>query len=268
MKFETIPPPADLEEIVRFFWVYESNDAGADYVYRSLADGCAELIFTYQGVFQEMIGDKKDTSPLCHLVAPTRHYRRFFTNDSFGIFGVYLLPFSLPLIFHSTTDSFNGDLHDTQSLAGRSGRILDERILTAKSNAERVEILSAFLRDRISKSRELHPVGKWAISKMIQTQGQIGMQSLLSDACISQRQLERKVKELTGFTPKTYSRILRFQAATAQYSAFNTASLTEIGLQCGYYDQSHFIHDFKEFSGYQPGEYFSGNGEGMEYRDA
>lgn len=45
-------------------------------------------------------------------------------------------------------------------------------------------------------------------------------------------------------------------------------SLTDIAYDCGYYDQSHFINDFKEFSGYSPKVYFSGNAEGSEYLEA
>ncbi|MBO9660186.1 MAG: helix-turn-helix domain-containing protein [Chitinophagaceae bacterium] len=44
-------------------------------------------------------------------------------------------------------------------------------------------------------------------------------------------------------------------------------TLTEIAYQCGYYDQSHFIHDFKEFSGYHPRHYFKGDTEGTRWKE-
>ena len=59
-----------------------------------------------------------------------------------------------------------------------------------------------------------------------------------------------------GFPPKLYSRITRFQAALGEYGSGK--SLTDIAYDCGYYDQSHFINDFREFSGYNPKVYFSG----------
>ena len=83
---------------------------------------------------------------------------------------------------------------------------------------------------------------------------------------ISQRQLERTFKEYAGFSPKTFARILRFQSATNHYGT-TKKTLTEIALDCGYYDQSHFIHDFSQFSGYTPSEYFLGVPEGIEYRE-
>ncbi|HEX2898290.1 MAG TPA: helix-turn-helix domain-containing protein [Bacteroidia bacterium] len=83
---------------------------------------------------------------------------------------------------------------------------------------------------------------------------------------ISMRQLERTFKDHAGFSPKTYARILRFQSTTKEYG--NThKTLTDIALDCGYYDQAHFIHDFRQFSGYAPGDYFFGKPEGIEYRE-
>ncbi|WP_350340143.1 helix-turn-helix domain-containing protein [Paraflavitalea speifideaquila] len=57
-----------------------------------------------------------------------------------------------------------------------------------------------------------------------------------------------------------------FQEALQQYGS-TFKSLTDIAYECGYYDQSHFIHDFKEFSGYHPGQYFKGRPEGIEYKE-
>jgi len=89
---------------------------------------------------------------------------------------------------------------------------------------------------------------------------------LANDYFLSERQFERQFRKFSGFSPKLFSRIVRFQSALTQYGN-NEKSLTEIALETGYYDQSHFIHDFKEFSGYHPKQYFSGNSGAIEWRD-
>ncbi|RYF96544.1 MAG: AraC family transcriptional regulator, partial [Chitinophagaceae bacterium] len=63
------------------------------------------------------------------------------------------------------------------------------------------------------------------------------------------------------------SRILRFQMATRLYGV-KEKSLTDIAYGCGYYDQSHFIHEFKQFSGYHPRQYFSGSPEGVAWKES
>ena len=57
---------------------------------------------------------------------------------------------------------------------------------------------------------------------------------------------------------------MRFQAAT-QHKTGEKVDLTDIAHNCGYYDQSHFINDFREFSGYTPKEYFWNIAEGTQY---
>jgi len=81
---------------------------------------------------------------------------------------------------------------------------------------------------------------------------------------LSTRHFERKFKEFAGLSPKLYSRIIRFQAAT-QHKLTGIRDLTKIAYACGYYDQSHFINDFREFSGYTPKEYFWSEADGTQY---
>jgi methylphosphotriester-DNA--protein-cysteine methyltransferase len=73
-------------------------------------------------------------------------------------------------------------------------------------------------------------------------------------------------KHFSGFSPKLFSRIIRFQSALNHYGK-KEKKLTEIAYDAGYYDQSHFIQDFKEFSGHSPKEYFSGKTETTQWRD-
>ena len=80
---------------------------------------------------------------------------------------------------------------------------------------------------------------------------------------LSERQFNRKFKEYAGFSPKMYMRLTRLNKAIKQQAA--NKPLSRIAYECGYYDQSHFIHDVKTFTGYHPSFYFSGKAEGTEW---
>ena len=136
-------------------------------------------------------------------------------------------------------------------------------MLTAPDNPSRVEILSGFLQKLLDKDYREEPFIFSSINRIIQSRGLVNVTDLASEYFISKRQFERKFKEFAGFSPKTFSRINRFQATLKEYGSGK--SLTDIAYDCGYYDQSHFINDFKEFSGYSPKAYFSGKAEGSEY---
>jgi AraC-like DNA-binding protein len=262
--YVTFPPPPPLARYVRMFWAFEyAVPDGEPYVYRSLADGCAEMVFHYKGRFSQLGGSCDD---IAVLHAQTSRYRRFLTHGSFGIFGAYLYPSALPQLFGMSSPAFSNEMPALSAVCGAEGRLLEERIMTAKYHHRRVEILSDFLLSQLGKRKPAETAAHQAIQTIIKAQGMVNVTALAADLCLSTRQFERHFKTYAGFSAKTYARIIRFQRAASQYGRIEE-NLTALAYECGYYDQSHFIHDFKEFSGYHPRQYFSGRPEGIEYRE-
>jgi AraC-like DNA-binding protein len=267
MKYYTIPPPASLAGLVRFFWVLETSEGDEEaYTHRSMADGCAEMIFHYKGVFEELL-PANDTKPsgISGIAGPSRQFTGFRIQEDFGIFGAYLFPFAIPRFFGIPAATISNQLPDLQTLLGQEGKDLEEKIMLAGNNSTRVNILSSFLEARLIKNNRHQPPVFSAISHIIQSKGLVRIDTLASQYYLSTRQFERAFKQYAGFTPKLYARIIRFQSALAEYGN-SDKNLTTIAYDCGYYDQSHFIHDFREFSGFDPRYYFSGRAEGTEWR--
>lgn len=261
----TFPPPPQLARHVRMFWVFEYDvPEGSPYVYRSMADGCAEMVFHYKGDFTE-VGDHSYHPAVIH--AQTSKHRRFLTHGSFGIFGAYLYPTALPQLFGLSSSSFSNQMPSLTDVMGAEGAFLEEQIMTASSHQQRVQLMSAFLGKLLNKRKQEETAAHVAVKHIIQVNGQVNVSALASQICLSTRQFERKFKEFSGFSPKIFTRIIRFQRALSEYGN-KQMSMTEIAYQCGYYDQSHFIHEFREFSGYHPRQYFSGRPEGIEYRES
>lgn len=263
--YRTFPPPPALVAHVRMFWVFEHEVAeGEPYIYRSMADGCVEMVFHYKGIFTEPARPNDVYHPAV-VHAQSSHYRRFLTHGSFGIFGAYLYPTALPQLFGLPATDFSNQMPGLEAVLGTEGRLLEERVMTAADHYERVKILSAFLEARLRK-KEQHPTAAHlALRHILHQKGQLNVEQLAAETCLSTRQFERRFKEYCGFSPKLYTRIIRFQHALAAYG--EERSLTDIGYACGYYDQSHFIREFREFSGYHPRQYFAGHPEGIEYRE-
>jgi AraC-like DNA-binding protein len=269
MKYYIIPPSASLARWVRFFWVFEGNPKdGIPYIYRSMADGCAELLFHFKGVFNELnetdtVIDQSFGRSL--LSGPAAHYRRFVTTEDFGIFGAYLYPFAIPKLLSLASTELSNQMPDLDVLFGAEAKELEEKVMLASDNLARVKLVSAFLEKQFAKTRDQNSSIISSIKHIIHSKGPVNIEKTAADFFLSKRQFERKFKEFSGFSPKFYSRIVRFQSAVKQHGIKNK-SLTEIAYDCGYYDQSHFIHEFKEFSGYHPRHFFSGTSEGAEVR--
>lgn len=260
MTYYTIAPPLSLSAYVRFFWVLESNEP---YCHRSMADGCTEMVFHYKGLFDEILtATQTEKSFASGLHGPSKKYRRFKISEGFGIFGVYLYPFAIPKLFSIPASALADQIPDLRTLLGKKGGELEEKIMLAKNNLHRVAIITAFLEKKLLADNKLQPGCCSAISDIINSGGSISVNELARRSFLSIRQFERNFKIFSGFAPKLYSRIIRFQSAVQHYGS-SQKSLTDIAYDCGYYDQSHFIHDFKQFSGYHPKQYFSGKAEAV-----
>ncbi|MBN1143007.1 MAG: AraC family transcriptional regulator, partial [Bacteroidales bacterium] len=97
--------------------------------------------------------------------------------------------------------------------------------------------------------------------------GQITATSMADDLSLTTKSLERKFAHYLGKTTKQLVKLIRFQQVLQDFSNHKHIHLTEIAYRNGYYDQSHFIRDFKTHTGYTPKEFitrypgFSLNGE-------
>lgn len=256
MTYYTIKPSKKLADFVQYFWVFEGTASEAQpYFHRTFANVCPEIVFHYEGIFDEISNDNKLTKNfVTGIHAQTKHYRQFVIKQSFGIFGVYLYPYALSALFDIPTIDFTNQRPDLFSIFKIDGKNIEERMCTAKNTVDRISIISEFLEVRVKTKTPKRPQINEAIKTILKAKGEVNINELASQCCLSVRQFERNFKEYAGFSPKTFSRITRFYAIVEEPSN-QQKTLTEIAYFFGYYDQSHFISDFKEFSGICPGEW-------------
>lgn len=268
MKYFTVKPPERLAGYVRYFWVLEGEvSPDKAYIHRSMADGCAELIFHYNGIFDDLIDDvPAGKSFSSGLAGQSQIFRRFLIKQNFGIFGAYLYPFAVSQLFSIPGIDAKNQMIDLKTLLGSEANELEEKVMLATNNELRFKIVSEFLERKLIKTKKQPPGVFESVKHIIQTNGTASVEALAQQVFRSTRQFERSFKHFAGFSPKLFSRIIRFQTALAKYGN-NGKSLAQIAYECGYYDQSHFVHDFKEFSGHNPKEYFSGMAEATDWRD-
>ncbi|WP_422079906.1 DUF6597 domain-containing transcriptional factor [Ulvibacterium sp.] len=264
MKFQTFKPSRQLTTFVKSFWTLESDQP---YTHYSMADVCPELLFHFRGQFDELHDSgKKEKSFTAGIHGQTRITRKFQISQGFGIFGVSLYPQAIPLLFGIPTNEISNYMPDLNILLKAEGDELEEKIATASDNFQRKKIIEDFIESKLSQyHKEQLPVFS-CINAIIENRGQTKVRQLANDCFISERQFERQFLKFSGFTPKLFSRIVRFQSVLSKYQNVEK-SLTVIALDAGYYDQSHFVHDFKEFSGHLPKDYFSGNSDVTKWRN-
>ena len=121
--------------------------------------------------------------------------------------------------------------------------------LTEVRKAQRIKILSTFFNKQAEQRKTENKKVVFAIKQL---QMGISLPTVQNELNITERSLERYFKQYVGISPKLYARINRFQTALETLRKSNFDSLTDIAYQNNYFDQSHFIRDFKEFAGTTP----------------
>lgn len=267
MKFITIQPPASLSMYVSSFWALEGRSSILNpYVFRLMADGMAALVFHYSGAFNELYQDgHQEESIISGLTSQSEKFRLFSINRDFAMFGAHLYPYAISHLFSIPSTELKNQLIDLKSLLGKHDDGLEERIMLAKDLPARVKIITRFLENRLRKITPMPPGIFETINYITKTNGTTEVDALAQRNCLSMRQFERNFKQFSGFSPKTFSRIIRFQNTLSQKDK-SRKTLTQIAFDAGYSDQAHFIRDFKEFSGITPKEYFYGKGGNSSFK--
>ena len=257
MIFYTHPPSQYLSEYVRFFWVLEGTERLTfPFIHRATAECCQELIFYYKGEVKayrsESIAEKTFSSG---LYAQSQSCRKFQIDNGFGMLGVYLYPHTSPLLFNIPADRISNYNVDLSTLFGNEGAVLEDKVMCAATNLKRIELISDFLERKLSEPKRRSAYLSSCIRQSI-VKGIAPSVSDMADACnLSVRQLERDFKTLSGFSPRLFSKLIRFRHLLENVPD-KLLSMTDLAYEYDYYDQSHFINEFKRFTGLTPTQYF------------
>ncbi|TGJ99770.1 AraC family transcriptional regulator [Leptospira semungkisensis] len=130
---------------------------------------------------------------------------------------------------------------------------IEEKLLEAKTDQERISRLESIL---VSEWRGsgFDPLIRETIRRIRAAKGDLRIADLVKGMPISRDSLEKKFRQIIGTSPKQYAGIIRMRNLIDSYSP--EKSLTETAIQAGFFDQAHFIKDFKIFTGQTPKEFF------------
>lgn len=134
--------------------------------------------------------------------------------------------------------------------------LLREQLAEATHHHERVGIFERFLMARLLRTTPARDLLiDVAVERLVAAKEPLRMKDLVRHIGLSQRALERRFRRVVGSTPKKFSSIVRLRKVTQMRRGVGS-DLTDLAFQAGYYDQSHFIHDMKRFTGVAPGVFF------------
>jgi AraC-like DNA-binding protein len=158
--------------------------------------------------------------------------------------------------FLGTPASELADTHvDLDALWGISATELRERLCAAKTSAERFTLLEKALVAHLFRPLERHRAVRFALDTFGRADSGLAIRDVARDAGLSQRRFIQLFAREVGMSPKLFCRVRRFRQALETVRQTAAPDWGRVAVDCGYYDQSHLIHDFRFFSNLSPTEF-------------
>lgn len=152
-------------------------------------------------------------------------------------------------------DALSDRIVPLSDLLGASATALRERLLACLSLPAKFSLVENWLSARLDPRRAPSALLAWAVDRIETGAGQVGVDALAREAGVSRKHLAGLFRRQVGVGAKALARVHRFRAAVAMLSGQDRVPWTALALQCGYFDQSHLVRDFRAFSGFTPGEF-------------
>jgi len=146
---------------------------------------------------------------------------------------------------------------DADLIWGEEFTLVREQMLETNDIDRRFTIMEAFLLKRFRSNLEPDACVSFAVDEMVRDPSRMNMHRLSARIGYSQKHFIAMFKKRVGLTPKSYLKVMRFQKAVELIERMPSGHVdwVSVSLACGFYDQAHFINDFRVFSGFTPEEY-------------
>lgn len=173
--------------------------------------------------------------------------------------GIQLNGIGLRLLFNISAKECNNHVYDGSEMCSHL-LILAEELSQIKIFKQQVETILNWIKDRVVRRCPQYSINRAHLLLSLTDIGDTTVKKLSEAICLSDRQLRRFSTDWLGMNTEQLSHYQRY--ISCLHALHNSKrTLTEIGLQAGYYDQSHFIHEFKSYTNMSPKQYREANAE-------
>lgn len=259
MEFHHRVPRAPLDGVIEFVWLFR-QDAVPFALERVLPTGAPQLIVNlvedrtrrYVRRGRSLVGESAAGTIVAGSLA---EFDVIDTAEQTLVAGVAFKPGGLvPFISLPPSELVGLDVSVEDLWGPTAVAVLRERLLEARDPNRRLDVLEAVLRERWT-NRAMHPAVSSAI-EMFHARPHLASVAAVTQAVgLSAKRFIEHFKSDIGLTPKRYCRVQRFRRAVRRANRGRSVDWMRVALDAGYYDQAHFIHDFREFSGLTPTDY-------------
>lgn len=247
MKFDKYLPTEHLRPYIKCFVVSE-NDLESEY--KVFPSSGLVIGFQYKGQLSSLKGDKIDKLKSSGITGISDSYKIFKNSADIGTVLVYFTETGFShFASNPVNELFNLSLSLDNVLDKRMVSEVEEKLASATSDKQRIKIVEQFFISQL-KDIQTDKLISEAVRLIYQSKGNIRIKELNEKLFISQSPFEKRFRKVVGTTPKKFASIIRFNSILNGLS--ESKSLIEICYEYNFFDQAHFIKDFKQFTGDTP----------------
>ena len=269
--YRTYIPGPPLADFVSLFWLYEGYEL-PHAKERVLPDGSMELVINLREdmirVYDRQNTDQFQTLRGCVISGAHAEFFVIDTASQASIMGIHFKAGGAFPFFKLPAEELHDAHVSLDTLWGARADDLRDRLLEADSAETRFRILEQSLLAQAAGRLVRHPAvtfGLKAFQGMPLHANTRTVSEVTEQIGLSPRRFIQVFSEEVGLTPKLFCRVRRFQEVLGLIGRGQRVNWTQIALTCGYYDQAHFIHDFRSFSGLNPRAYLRQRGEHLNH---
>jgi AraC-like DNA-binding protein len=257
MEFRQFLPSDILKPYIKCFYIFES-EADIEFEDTVFPSGNMEVIFNLgEGTWESSFENKFFRTPQIELWGQITKPLAIRSKGRHTMLGIKFLTHSAAYFFNEEIGVFNNRVSDLCDIIGSPVKILYSELLEITETNRRIALIENFLSKRLTTTgRKSFRIDKVAniLTSINKNPTETCINTIASKHGITPRYLHKLIYQHTGLSPKAFNKINRFQRSL-RLIAKNDQPFTSIAYDCGYFDQSHFIRDFKSFTSVTPSAY-------------
>lgn len=269
MPYLTRIPKPPLSQFVELFWYYDGYPSRQHKKERLMPDGSVEMVINLRDDVARVY-DRENLDQCHHLpgviiCGPHSNFFVIDTEEQASVIGIHFKPGGAYPFFKLPVDELHNLHVALEDLWGAEAGWLRERLLAAPTPEAKFQVLESCLIAQAFKPLENHAAVGYALGLFLNIHTAPSVAAVTDRLGLSSRRFIQLFSGQVGLTPKLFCRVRRFQQVLRLVHGGGEVDWADIAAGCGYYDQAHFIHDFRAFAGINPTTYLADKTEHLNH---
>ena len=245
VTYAEILPAGELQDFIYCYWQLRTSNALSEpFTYRVVADGCIDIFFELEKPQENFV------------MGFCKKFTEFPLDNTFNYIGIRFLPTMFPQLFKVDASDLSNRFLDLKMVVPKTSYFIAHHLKPSQTLPEIKGIFDSYFAELLEQSKFDFDVRLYhAIDIILNKSGVVDIEKDL-DTGLSPRQLRRLFEYYVGDTAKTFSKVVRFQNILRAKPSTQSLKENKLFYDVGYYDQAHFIKEFRNFYGVTPSKAF------------